>query len=423
MRFSNFWLSCALVISFSACKTGSNSNLNDLASPPLAGLPNGSTLAVRTGDNVLPMTVNGSTCAPNSYPNKPCVSLTICDTGTGPGSGKCTTVNDILVDTGSYGLRIFKSTLTDRVLTPVNSHQGGALAECAKFGDGTSLWGAVRKASLIMGSEPAIDVPIQVIDSSFGAIPASCGTPDASVAEAGFNGILGVGLFSEDCGVGCTGSRTSNGMYFTCTGGNTGSGSGAATCIGGSTSTVTDQVQNPVAWLPKDNNGVVVELPSIPASGQSSVEGYLILGVGTQANNTPAGVSLYPASVQYADFVTKFNGKNYSSFLDTGSNGLYFSQPADLPTCSSSSAWYCPSTIQNYSAVTIGEKGGNSGTINFQIANTVGLFNSGNHAFNDLGGSGGNMFDWGLPFYFGRNVYLGIDGKSSSLGTGPYWAY
>ena len=44
----------------------------------------------------------------NSYPNKPCVSVTVCS----PGTSTCQTISDILLDTGSTGLRIFKSLLT-----------------------------------------------------------------------------------------------------------------------------------------------------------------------------------------------------------------------------------------------------------------------------------------------------------------------
>ena len=44
----------------------------------------------------------------------------------------------------------------------------------------------------------------------------------------------------------------------------------------------TQQVQNPVATLPADNNGVVLQFPSVSYEGASSVSGYLILGIGTE---------------------------------------------------------------------------------------------------------------------------------------------
>jgi hypothetical protein len=52
--------------------------------------------------------------------------------------------------------------------------------------------------------------------------------------------------------------------------------------------------------------------------------------------------------------------------------------------------------------------------------------NQDNFAFANIGGSiggGPNSFDLGAPFYFGRNVYVGLESTSSALGTGPYWAY
>ena len=33
------------------------------------------------------------------------------------------------------------------------------------------------------------------------------------------------------------------------------------------------------------------------------------------------------------------------------------------------------------------------------------------------------VFDFGLPFFFGRNVFTAFDGKSTPGGTGPYSAY
>jgi hypothetical protein len=32
-------------------------------------------------------------------------------------------------------------------------------------------------------------------------------------------------------------------------------------------------------------------------------------------------------------------------------------------------------------------------------------------------------FDWGVPFFFGRNVFVAIEGSSTPGGTGPYVAY
>ncbi len=224
------------------------------------------------------ITVNGSLCSNNSYINKPCVSVTICT----PATSTCQTINDILLDTGDSGLRIFKQVLSVS-LTQVTSG-GNAVAECIQYADGSSVWGPVKTAGVVLGNEPAVQVPIHVIDSTFGTAPAGCSGAYQIPADAGYNGSLGVSFFAQDCGPTCR-AGAGNGVYYACSG---------ATCTGAAVE-LANQVQNPVALLPVDNNGVIVQLPSVPSSGAPSVNGYLVLGIGTRSNNVPSGVTAYAA--------------------------------------------------------------------------------------------------------------------------------
>jgi hypothetical protein len=75
----------------------------------------------------------------------------------------------------------------------------------------------------------------------------------------------------------------------------------------------------------------------------------------------------------------------------------------------------------NLAGTVIGTNGGQI-VVPFQVANTENLVQTGNAAFNNLGGDF-SIFDWGLPFFLGRTVFIGIEGQSSSLGTGPYFAF
>jgi hypothetical protein len=188
-------------------------------------------------------------------------------------------------------------------------------------------------------------------------------------------------------------------------------------------------VQNPVALLPLDNNGILVQLPSVPLGGVPSLDGSLVLGIGTRSNNTPASfaVTAYPANSS-GDFTTNFNSTSLpTSFIDSGSNGLYFDAPATLiaPCPSPDSAFYCPATTATLVATNTGASGSPRGTVTFRIGNFDSLKNSPNNVFSEVGGSGigSGSFDWGLPFFFGKNIFIGIEGTSSVLGSGPYWAY
>jgi len=369
-------------------------------------------------NNVLPISVNGSTC--NNYLNEPCVSVTVCT----PGTSTCQTIDGILLDTGSYGLRIFKQVLTVPLAQVASG--SGLIAECVGYADGSSDWGPVEMADVILGNEPSVEVPIQVIDSTFGTIPVSCGppdyTPDTQPSDAGFNGILGVGPFVYDCGSECV-NYADNEQYYLCTG---------STCTG-TTAGPSFQVQDPVAALSTDNNGLIVELPTVLSGGEPSVGGILVLGIGTMFNNSPTAVTTYALDPNYGNFTTIFNNITYtdSSFIDTGSNALFFPSTGltnVLPDCQDAPGWFCPLAIQSLSATILGAAGPPANRVAFQIGNIDTLANSVNNAFPDIGGPSNSdnsplYFDWGLPFYFGSNIYIGFENMTSTLGTGPYFAY
>jgi len=127
--------------------------------------------------------------------------------------------------------------------------------------------------------------------------------------------------------------------------------------------------------------------------------------------------------------------------LDSGTlnsaTGLSFS------TCTAGAGWYCPAsklnlsptnnnlglTLYGYSAS--GTNGvGNSGTVSLSIANADTLFATGNAAYSNLGTSSigsaqtaaQDVLDLGLPFFYGRTIFVGIAGTNTTYPNG-YWAF
>ncbi|MGC1415009.1 MAG: DUF3443 domain-containing protein [Candidatus Acidiferrum sp.] len=371
--------------------------------------------------NVQAITVStGPTAGPpynSPYVDGVFTSVTICVPGS---TTSCQTIDGILVDTGSSGLRIMASQLT--ISLPQQMGAGGApIAECLPFVDGVT-WGPVQTVDLTIAGEVAKSLPIQVVgSSSFSNVPNGClsyGVPEDTVGEFGANGVLGVGNFAQDCGGGCAQSGANNpGLYYTCP------SQGCAI----TTESLTSQVQNPVALFPTDNNGVLIDLPSVTGA-ETSVSGSLIFGIGTQSDNALGSATVYALDPSFGNFNTTFNNVSYpdEAFLDTGSNGLYFpaSNVAALVPCRDNTFWYCPSATQNLSAINQAFSGGATGSVNFVVGNADTLTaNENNAAVNGLAGPNTGSFDWGLPFFFGRKVFTAIEGANTPAGAGPYVAY
>jgi hypothetical protein len=329
----------------------------------------------------------------------------------------CQTIDHVMVDTGSYGLRLIAPLNAALGLPALTAPAGGSVGECGQFISGYT-WGGVFQADVKLAGEVAPAQSIQVIGTSPGGVataPSACtsvGINLGIVPALGANGILGVGIFREDCGSACATSAISA-TYYACAG---------LTCTP-SKMPLAQQVSNPVAAFATDNNGVVLTLPAVPAGGVASLTGTLTFGIGTQADNAIAGETRYAVDAN-GNFVTVYKGITMTaSFLDSGSNGLFFND-ASLPVCNVSKGFYCPVSLLSLTATNRAFDGSASGIVSFTLIGADTLGASINAA--SIGGtngdgkrSGANSFDWGLPFFFGRRVFVGFEGGQG----GAYWAY
>ena len=340
-----------------------------------------------------------------------------------PGSTtSCQTIDHIQVDTASFGLRILSPVLT--LSLPVNAATNGdSLVECTQF-VGAYSWGPVASADVQISGETANSVPVQIIgDPGFANVPAACsgtGTAEDTVAAFGANGILGVGVFAQDCGSFCV-STVDNGNYYAC----------SSTQCQPTAASLASQVPNPVSLFATDNNGVIIQLPSVAAQGAATVTGSLIFGIDTQTNNKSGSQTVLTLD-SFANFTTVIAGQSLTqSFMDTGSNGLYFndSNDASLAKCTATNVtdFYCPAGTQNLTAVLQGQSSV-SANVSFSVgdAQTLGANDPSLVAFPTLAGpypGTTTSFDWGLPFYFDRMVYTAMENATTSVGTGPYVAF
>ncbi len=390
----------ALSLTLAGCGGGGGSSNSPAPPPPT--------------QNIAPIIIDGG---PAQVPDLAFVSVTICAPGS---TTSCQTIDHVQVDTGSEGLRILASALSPTLALPQQTGStGSVIGECAQFVDGYS-WGTVRTADVKIAGESAQGIAIQVIgDAALPNVPETCsssGPPENTVESFGANGLLGVGAFAQDCGSACA-QQALPGAYYTCP-------SAACTPL---QIALTQQLQNPVTLFATDNNGVVIELPSIAAGGAATAAGSLIFGIGTQADNALGSATVLTTDPATGNIVTTYGGNSYAnSYIDAGTNFVAFGIDA-YPICTQiATGFYCPTTTQ---AITATLKGVNlaTSTVAYSFGNADALMgaNPSFYAFDDIAGPGGDdvTFAWGLPFFYGRNVYTAIEGRATPGGTGPYVAF
>ena len=399
-------------------------------------------------------------------------SVTVCAPGARPGdsaAGKCVLIDHLQVDTGSVGLRILASKVAALGLLPVElaasanaAGVAGRAHECYPFVVG-GLWGPTAVADVGLGEQWATALPVQLIQDDPGAAvqaPMDCfnavnGQILSSASSLGSNGILGIGSVTLDCGVLCLDSHYANSyvQYYSCPPG----ASSALACYPAAVG-ANQQVFNPVAKLGKDlsnngladNNGVVLVLPAVPGTGAAKVIGELFFGINTRNNDQlplnarqiHLGVdwqnSLSPHGFDsYLSVTTQFNGQTiYNSYLDTGTNGLFFTDSSITPcnaAVTGQATWYCPANpLTKKALMSDGDRPGqNPVEISFVVgdAGTIAAFDT---AIAGLAGAPASSlgttssFSWGLPFFYGKRVSLSIwdpASKDAQYSTGPWYSF
>jgi hypothetical protein len=407
-------LTCALLALLGACGGGGSGVVATVATAPptLNILPPAPDV-----QNKLAIAVDAGPANTGYNVNRLYASVTVCFPGS---TSQCQTIDHVLVDTGSTGLRLLASALAPGLsLNRTNSLSGRPLLGCMQFIDQSFAWGPIATADITLGGKTAASTPVQIIgDPVFSPLDGSCstGSPLQTAQELGANGILGLSMQREDCGLACA-IYPANGIYFTCA-------DSACTAAIGTRATLAQQVAHPVPKFSTDNNGFLIDLPAVSTASASTLNGSLIFGIGTQTNNTPAPVTPVLTSLGGSTgLTTRFLERTFqTTYLDTGSNGIFFDSAGTLAACGTGiTGFYCPPTLTTFTATLTGANG-QTFTVGFSVANAAVLFATGQPVLPHLAGDLPDLtaFDFGLPFFYGRRVYFRIQ---DMFGDGAFVAF
>jgi hypothetical protein len=267
---------------------------------------------------------------------------------------------------------------------------------------------------------------LQVVgDPASGTPPDACssgnGPDESTIANFGSNGVLGVGYFLQDCGTFCASQVPSGGApFYACSAG------GGCTAV---TVPTAKQPSNPIAQLSSDNNGLQLQFPAVAGDSATTASGTLVFGIGTEGDNGLGSATLHPVDATDGTLSTDFGGTNFpSSVIDSGSTAYYFPD-SSIPTCPAGgpgSGFYCPPGTVARNATISGTSGAGV-PVAFSVSNAEQVFGAAPNAaaFPTLGAPFGSLqlpsgtFDWGMPFFFGRSVFVVFEGRAAGAVQGP----
>jgi hypothetical protein len=271
-------------------------------------------------------------------------------------------------------------------------------------------------ADVYLAGQVASSLPIQVIDASYsGGAPYQCGTSEANPSATGFNGILGVGLLSNDC-PDCVSSSLYN-QYWSCNG---------TSCSSSISIAANKQVTNPVSALNSPyNNGTILTVGAVNSSaGASNVTGTMTLGIGS----TPATIYSANASINFTSYYGGGSCGSSStltgSFVDSGSNFWDFPNSTGFPSIGvCSNGLFCPASP---TTINVWPGSCSNPVVSFSLIKADSVVNNGFTAYNNVGApfnASPAAFDFGFPFFYGRSIYNCINGKTCGGNSGPFWSW
>jgi hypothetical protein len=371
---------------------------------PVTVATNSSVPATALADNVVPISVQ----TPNYDINRALISVTVCV----PGTAVCETVNNVMVDTGSVGLRVQRGALKHpEVFAAMAGPDAHAVSECYRFVS-SAAWGIVTRADVRLAGIQASSIPIQIVDESTASYgdhvrPDSCpkgGKPTS-------NGTLGIAaIHLNDCKEPCI-NTISMPKYYECA---------ADGCTPLSKPLAANyRVVHPIAALASDNNGYVLNVQAVPEEGAVATPGTLTLGIGTRSNNVLDVTNVVDLAPN-GKFTTVWNGQAYpASYFDTGTEEYYIVTP---PTgASKCRSHWCASPEADSSATLKGQT--TEATAKFRVGDSASLLRSGKGVFRNVARIGKpeqRAFVWGMPFFVGRKVFVKLTDGSSGSGNAYY---
>jgi hypothetical protein len=379
---------------------------------------NGSSTSTVAKPNEVPISIGSGM---NGYGiNTMYVSITLCKDQTGT---NCQTIDNIILDTGSFGLKINKSALPESFiasLTRVKTTNDETVYACNTFGSGY-VFASEHYAVLQLAGDYSDNVIVQIIENSPTAeIPDSCLAkgPFDNFEDFGANGIIGVNpaltlsnntilLYRKD----------TNGIYVALT--------------ESEANSVPILNQNPLTSLHYNNNGFVIQIPPTLTNTNTNIHGNLVLGINTNVNNMiTKNTNLIVASESSLSTVCN-SGCFYSKIenpestipavFDSGTNSWVFISN-NIPLCSygycpeSPFVWnswvfsydFAPNESYQVTAIITKDEESAGQELSFSVMPGWGYENTNNETL------------YGSPFFFGKNVYIVFPSKQNSS---PIWGF